>query len=649
MNILKDPVKYANTVSVKTLSNKLKKLSATYYNTGESTVPDDVFDMLKDILKERAPNDPFLDEIGAPINSKDKVKLPYFMPSLDKVKPDTEALNKWVTTYSEGPYIVSDKLDGVSALYIYSKNSKNNKNSHKLYTRGDGVEGQDISHLIDYVLPTTLKYDQMPDGFVVRGELIVSKENFDKVKNEYKNGRNAVSGLVNSKHFSRKLGKLTDFVAYSVLNPELTVLEQIKLLKKLKFNTVDCKLVKNLSNDLLSKYLLTRREKAVYEVDGLVVADSSQSYKVTQKNPDHQFAFKTVLTDQVAEATVLDVEWTPSMHGLVKPRVKIQPVTLVGVEITYVTAFNAKFVVDNKLGPGAKIKLVRSGDVIPHILEVLKPSSTNKAKLPPFPHKWNKSNVDFVVVDVFGAQKNQITVKKLSHFFKVLDVMYLSEGILTKLVNNGYDSLIKVLKGVNNKEKLAKIDGLGEKIVNKIYDNIDEAFKNITLIKLMAASTVFGRGFGERKVKLIINVYPNIMDMKIDDKLVDKIVEIDGFDKLTAQQFVDLLPKFKQFFESVNKIHDLSKIRVHTAKTPIVKVEVGPLSDKKIVFTGFRDKKLEQLITDKGGFVSTTVSSKTDIIIYSDLNTDKDSVKYKKAVSLNKELLTKEQFIKKFI
>ena len=91
--ILEDPYHYANRVSVNKLADILRKLSYHYYNTDESLVPDEIYDVLHNILEERDPTNILLtEEIGAPI-SKDKVQLPYFMPSLNKIKPATYAIN----------------------------------------------------------------------------------------------------------------------------------------------------------------------------------------------------------------------------------------------------------------------------------------------------------------------------------------------------------------------------------------------------------------------------------------------------------------------------------------------------------------------------------------------------------------------------
>ena len=91
-----------------------------------------------------------------------------------------------------------------------------------------------------------------------------------------------------------------------------------------------------------------------YEIDGIIVAND-EIYERTEKNPKHAFAFKMVLSDQVAEAKVLDVIWTPSKDGYLKPRIRIEPIFIGGAEIRYATAFNGAFVRDNKIGIGAVI------------------------------------------------------------------------------------------------------------------------------------------------------------------------------------------------------------------------------------------------------------------------------------------------------
>ncbi len=649
--ILDNPDKWARDITIARLVTVMKELSAHYYNTGESLVSDEIYDILKDVLEERDPTNKYLAEIGAPVvKNKDKVKLPHFMPSLDKIKPSSDSLDKWKKKY-KGPYTLSDKLDGVSGLLIKDKKGSN------LYTRGDGVKGQDISYLLPYIISTKgNKLKDIPDGTAIRGELIISKKDFKKISGKLKNARNAVAGLVNSKTVPLNVAKLTTFIGYSILYPRYDHKTQMEKLKEWKFQNVHYKNVNNekgLTNDNLSEYLKKRRVEAEYEIDGIVVTDASKSYTVAEnKNPLHSFAFKTILTDQIAEVTVLDVEWNISKDGLLKPRVRVTPVELGGVTIEYATAFNAKFVQDNVLGPGAVIKLIRSGDVIPHIMEILKPAASGKAKMPDISYKWNKTKVDAIAKDIKGKDKDAQTIKQLTYFFKTLGVKFISEGIITKLVENDYNTLVKILEASDTKDDLYEIDGIGNKLVDKIYNNIDAAFKTVTLERLMAASGIFGRGFGVRKNKLITSEYPNLLRLKWAndrDKLFDKIMEIEGFDTVTSTQFADNFKKFKKFFQILDKIVDIKHLKTvnsSLAKGSKKSSKKSKLEGKKIVFTGFRDADLEQKIEDNGGKISSSVSGNTDIVVYADTDVAKDSSKYKKAKELGITMMTKEVFMK---
>lgn len=147
----------------KQLADILDQSNKAYYNDSENVLmTDNEYDIIKEYMETKYPKNKVLEEIGAPIQDKNKVKLPYNMPSMDKIKPDTNALTKWKNKY-KGPYVLSAKLDGISGLYSTEGDEK------KLYTRGNGKIGQDISHLIPYLkLPST-------KNITVRGELIMKK------------------------------------------------------------------------------------------------------------------------------------------------------------------------------------------------------------------------------------------------------------------------------------------------------------------------------------------------------------------------------------------------------------------------------------------------------------------------------------------
>lgn len=629
-DILDSPANFANKISIDKLVDVLKQLSEYYYNTDEPLVPDSVFDILRDTLTERDPTNPFLSEVGAPI-SKDTIKLPFFMASMNKIKGTEEPkLKSWTSTY-KGPYVLSDKLDGVSGL-LYKKN-----NRLKLYTRGDGIKGQDITHLIKYVIPDKKIANKIEEGYAIRGELIISRTDFQKISDKFKNARNTVAGLVNSKNYSVEVAELTKFVPYEIVSPRLKHAEQMEKLKEI-IVPVNYTIVNKISKNSLVNYLTDRWKNSEYEIDGIIVADDSRVYDRENKNPSYAFAFKVIHDAQMANATVKKVIWNVSKDGYLKPKVEIDPVDLVGVTITNATAFNAKYVVDNKLGPGAVIKIIRSGDVIPHIVEVLEPAKGNNPQMPDTPYKWNKTNVDIIATDIHGAMNNSIKIQQIVYFFKTLGVKYISEGIVIKLVENKYDSIPKILNA--RISDLSKIDGIGEKLLSKIFDNIRQTFDETELEVLMAASGSFGRGMGVKRAKMVLNKYPDIMVKGWDIPTVkSKILLIQGFDETTAAQFADNFHAFLEFFKELEKIE---RINVeHIKVKDKVKITDTKFKNQKVVFTGFRSKEWEEFIIKNGGEVSTGVSKNTTLLVHKN---SEDSSKYKKAIDLNIKVMTYDEF-----
>lgn len=649
--------KYSPTFTTDELVKILKKLSDSYYNTGESLVDDTTYDSVKELLEQKDPSHSFLEEVGAPVKgTKEKVDLPFEMGSLTKIKPDSGDLEKFSERYV-GPYVASDKLDGAS-VQLY----KDKKGKVTLYSRGNGKVGQDITHLLKFIVPDNV-LEELPNDTSVRGELIISKKDFKKISSYMKNARNAVSGLVNSKTVDVKVAKITQMITYAVLHPKHKQSEQLKLLKKWGFNVVNYVIESKLDEQNSQDFLLQRKKLSDFEMDGIVYADDSRAYNETGGYPDHAFAFKMLLNDQIALADVVDIEWDVSMDGYVKPRVKINPVDLLGTTITYATGFNAKFINENKLGPGAQIKLVRSGDVIPYILEVTKPSTSGNPKMPDFEYEWNETRVDIIADKKDKNATKTITLKLLIHFFASMGIKYLGEGILAKFVDAGLDSVVKIISA--KRKDFIDMEGVGEKMIKKIYNEIARAFAEVDLATFMGASHKFGRSLGIRKMEEIVAVYPQIMKNKwTKSEMVEKIKEIQGFADKTATMFADNFQEFKKFYDEIAKVVDLTRfdeIKVDSNDSDDsddsnsdsdeklqkkVKQSKKPnklFDTEKIVFTGFRDKELEKNIKANGGKVSTSVSSNTTILVHAD-SADKSSSKFTKATKLGTKLMSVTEF-----
>ena len=615
-------------LSEKQLATMMDEAQKAYYNDSENVLmTDNEFDIIKEYMEKKYPKNKILEQIGAPIQEKNKVKLPYNMPSMDKIKPDTNALPKWKAKYS-GPYVLSAKLDGISAMYSTEHDEQ------KLYTRGNGKVGQDISHLIPFLrLPKT-------KDITIRGELIMKKTTFtDKYQSEFSNSRNLVAGIVNQKKIEPDRFKDVDFVAYEVIVPSLKPSEQMSMLAKDDVDTVINEVKPDIDNNMLSDILVDWRKNYEYTIDGVIVTND-KIYDRTDKNPEHGFAFKMVLSDQVAEAKVLNVLWSPSKDGYLKPRIQIEPVVLGGAKIEYATAFNAAFVEDNKLGIGALVKLVRSGDVIPHIMAVIEPAE--KAKMPDVAYKWNDTHVDIILED---AEKDDTVIEKnIIGFFKGLEVDGLGPGNVKKIIAAGYTSVPQII-GMSEEDFL-KVDGFKKKMAEKVYTSIRNKIEKASLIKLMAVSNLFGRGFGERRIEPILIKYPDIVTSEIsDEEKIANIKSIRGMEKKTAERFVQNIPKFIEFVK-VAKLEDkLHETMLGLQEQPAID-ETNPLYEKSIVITGFRNKELSEELKSLGVRESSAVSKNTFAVVVKDK--DEDTGKIAAAKQKNIPIYTSLEFKDKF-
>jgi NAD-dependent DNA ligase len=602
-----------------------------YYNSSSPLLTDTEFDILKEYASEKYPTNSEINCIGAPI-TKNKVTLPYDMPSMDKIKPDTNALSQWKMKYG-GPYVLSCKLDGVSGMYSTENNEP------KLYTRGDGKVGQDITHIL-----RVLKLPESREKIVVRGEFIISKQKFnEKYKGAFSNPRNLVSGIINSKTLDYKTEDL-DFIAYEVIRPQMKPSEQMTFLDGLGFNVVQNTYSNkiNLENEILSNTLLLWRLNYKYEIDGIIVTDDNIHTR-KQGNPEHAFAFKMVISDQMAEVKVVDVLWEPSKSGYLKPRVQIEPVQLCGVTIQYVTGFNGSFIESNKIGIGSIIQIIRSGDVIPHIKSVTVPSEN--PRMPEVPYHWTKNHVDLVLDNLEDNQK--VKEKNITEFFTKLEVDGLSGKTVEKIMEAGLDTIPKILKAP--KSEFYKVKGFKETMVNKIYDGIRDKVEKASLLDIMAASNQFGRGIGERKIKPILETCPDILTKQesIEDKY-ERLLQIRGIGTENARSFTENIENFMDFLKECGLEKKLY-IDSNTKSNALLETNMDrshPLFEKRIVMTKFRDPILKEKIVEKGGIIDENISKNTHVLIVKSKEDQSSKTKY--AMDNNIIIMDANEFIQKY-
>jgi DNA ligase (NAD+) len=610
-------MKYINNEKLSVLIELKNTADHLFFNTGDdSGLTDDEYDLLKETLMKRDID--FKPSVGVKLRDGDnRVKLPEPLWSMDKAS-DEKKLTNWIVKNELSNYIVEEKLDGVSCLAVYGDNKC------MLYTRGDGVEGADISYLAPYLhnIPSFETRD-----VCVRGELIIPRDIFKlKYTGEFANARNMVSGCVNAKSLRTGVEDI-HFVAYEIIDKGTSKKPstQLEMLKHLKFETVSYRIPESgCDYENMKTTLIGMKQSSIYEIDGIIIQPDTTYCRCVTGNPKYAIAFKQQFDENVTRTTVIDVHWEVTKWNLIKPRVEIEPVELSGVVIRFVTAYNAKYVVDNLLGKGAVIEITRSGDVIPKIISVVE-SAVEPDMPTSIEYTWNETGVDIKTVDIQMLSDVKMTVG----LFDKIGAKHVGEKSVQKLYNKGYDSLIKILE--MTEDQMTEVDGFGATLAKRTYTNIHNAFAHTTMDVLIGSSGVLGYGFAPRKVSMLLLDIPDLLTAPVDG-LLTRITKVNGFSVKSAKKIIEHLPKAIEFMEQMKPY--ISTVVKETTKTGT--------NNKTVVISGFRDKDFENKLIENGYKVGSTVSKNTDYVIT--VPDCKPSSKITKATELGIPIINRDEF-----
>ena len=635
-----------------------------YFNTGNPLFSDASYDIIENILREKKPDSVVFKLTGAVIpNSTDKFKLPYYLGSLDKVKPGEKSLTKWLKihnpTSSKEAILISEKLDGLSTLLIIEKDqSKTKPYKLSLFKHGDGYEGQEITHLLNHIgigkLNNKMNYTEIDKllakedckHIAIRGEIIMSKKIYnDKYKKLYpKATRSLISGIVNSKNPDINIVKDMEIVFYEFIAPgNLKYQDQFKMLETIGVKTVFYNIYDSITENQLPDILFEYKKESEYEIDGIILCDNTKPHKqITSGYPTYAVAFKMPLDDQVANTTIINIEYNISKHGALCPRIQYKPIVIKGDTHQYTSGFNLKYIIDSKLGPGAEIQIIKSGDVIPYIYTITK--TANEIQMPPSDIKWhwNETQVDAIVDNI--EDNEDVNSKRIISFFSVMKIAGVGEGVVAKFVSAGYDEVKTILE--LTPDVIANIDGFQLKSATNIYNAIRKVIDMPQLLeRVMMASNAFGLGLGEKKFKLITDAIPNILE-NWKKGIITKtdIMSIDGFSDKSTDIFIGKMPIFIEWLE-IHKMIKLTNITDTSSKTTPSSKEHN-FTGMVVVFTGIRNAAIESAITAGGGVIGSAISGKTTLIIAKDAS--ESTSKLNKARDIGIKIMNIEDFAKSY-
>ena len=608
---------------IEELEEKIIKANEAY-RLGSPIISDREYDTLMDELNEIDPDNQLLSKIGHKISDGRKKRLPIPMFSMNKIK-SMDDINDWrrLKGISKNEVvIITPKFDGLSLCV--------DEYTSEAWTRGNGEYGQESNDhykLIGNQLYDGVEFDPfsgIPFSFTY-GEVIMSKKVFiDKYSSDFANPRNLVAGLLNSKEATNPLSDC-NYIKYGAIPLNLNqfktkedILIELNQNQKEQVNYFKCKL-SELTEDILIE--LFHNWSINYEIDGLIIEinditlQEKLGRETSSNNPCWARAYKSQKFEQSADSEVISVSWNISKQGFLKPILHIKPVKLDGVTVSNVTGNNARFVKDMGIGPGCVIKIVRSGMVIPKVVDVIQ---TVEFQMPDVPNiDWNENGVELVTLFETDEQK----LKKIVAFFEILEADNVSEGVITQLWDAGYKTISDILNLTTS--DLEKIDRFGKRKAKIVHDSIQKSVTNVSLSKLQHATGIF-KGLGSKKLLLLEDF--------VTKPSVDQVMSIEGFAEISAKSYVD---SYDEFFNFVKDLSITIAEKVEVVKTG------SDLDGKQFVFTGVRRKDLEEVIVSRGGVIGGSVSKNTTHLVMKAKGSG--SSKETKAISLGVTILTVEE------
>lgn len=640
---------------IKELVELLNKAGKSYYSEGRELMSNYEYDALYDELgmleKETGyilSNSPTVN-VGYEVLSelpKERHESP--MLSLDKTK-SPEALAEWLGSQKG---LLSWKLDGLTIVLTYD-----NGQLQKAVTRGNGEVGEIITNnaRVFKNVPVTIPFK---GKLVLRGEAIITYSDFERINEQipeadakYKNPRNLCSGSVRQLNNEITAQRNVHFFAFTLVSAQDVDFDnsrqrQFEWLKDQGFSVVEYKMVtKDTILDTIEWF-----EKTIvtndFPSDGLVILYDDIAYGDslgrTAKFPRNAMAFKW--TDETAETTLREIEWSASRTGLINPVAVFDPVELEGTQVSRASVHNISIVESLKLGIGDRIKVFKANMIIPQIAENL--TQSGNLEIPEVcPVCGGKTQIkqvnDVKTLYCINEDCQAKHVKSFAHFVSrdALNIDGLSEATLEKFIQHGFLKNFCDLYHLEKfRDEIIALDGFGEKSYENLLTSVENS-RNTTLPKF-----IYGLGIanvGLSNAKMIVQALGNDIE-KVIHAGRQELEKIDGVGAVIADTFAS-------YFENEKNKEEFYKLlqEMHIEKAPDNQNN-QILTGKVFVITGslehFENRnQLKERIEQLGGKVTGSVTGKTSYLINNDSNST--SSKNKTAAKLGVPVITENEFL----
>lgn len=638
---------------IKELTDKLNEAAKAYYSEDREIMSNLEYDRLYDELVELEKKE------GVVMAGSPTVKVGYEalselpkeahespMLSLDKTK-EVEGLRNFLGAQEA---LISWKLDGLTVVLTYQ-----NGELVKAVTRGNGIIGEVITNNARTFKNIPLKIEHQGE-VILRGEAVIRYSDFEKINaqidnpdEKYKNPRNLCSGSVRQLNNEITARRNVNFFAFSLVRAEgvdfeNSVENQFLWLKKQGFEVVEYKRVTQATMAEVVKEFAEKISENDFPSDGLVVVMDDiaygQSLGHTAKFPRNAIAFKWA--DEMAETTLVEIEWSASRTGLINPVAVFEPVELEGTTVSRASVHNVSVMRSLQLGEGDKIKVYKANMIIPQIAENL--TRSGLAKIPETCpvcggiteiRKVKEGESLYCTNEACQAKR----IKSFTLFVSrdALNIEGLSEATLEKFVDYGFiREYADIFRLERYKEQLITLEGFGEKSYNNLMDSIEKA-KKTTMPRLLYSLGIANIGLSTAKI--ICNEFEQDAE-RIMRAAEEELSLINGIGEVIARSFCEYFAKEenrKQFLELLELLEIDAEEKAQSFFKDMVFVITGSVEH-------FSNRsEMKEFIEKNGGKVTGSVTSKTTYLI----NNDKASTssKNKKAKELNIPIISEEEVI----
>ena len=537
---------------IRLLRREIAKHNYNYYVLDAPEVSDAEYDRLYNRLLDLEQKYPqFADKssptakIGAKSGILGKIKHRNKMYSLKKVYSEAD-LRKWYAEIAKLPVQIScePKLDGLAVSLVY-KNGK----FYKGATRGDGLRGEDVTKNLKMIksVPKTLPE---PLDIEIRGEVVVSVENFENFSEDFSTPRNYAAGSLRQKNPDVTKERNLDFIAYQALENRSKTQQQAMLrLKSLGFITVEPVLADNFEE--MKKYVdfwQNERKNHPYPTDGAVFKvndfDLQKSLGYAASYPNWAVAFK--YSAPMQRTILKNVEFTMGKNGTLTPVAIFDPVELNGTTCKKATLHNISQIKKMNLQINDKIVVEKTGEILPQIVSCEKTEFSKKINIPErCPFCGAKLSVENKNLKCENAVCPEKIVQNLVHFASknAMGISGLGEGSARALV---YGLDVKNISDIYKfkPQDFEKLDGFDEKSAQKLYFAIQNS-KNRDFEHLLYALNI--PYAGKKASAILAKKYKNIDDLKNAD--LQELSKIPGLNKRQVKSVCDYFKNGKNSAE----------------------------------------------------------------------------------------------------